>query len=470
MSTKTPLSDASDTCKLSAVAMSARFAKGDLTPLDATREALARAEAINPKFNAFRVIHGEAALAMAAASTERWKAGRPLSAIDGIPTTLKDAVYVKDWVMRWGSRITPNTPCERDSPAVRRLRDAGAVFLGVTTMPEFGFKVMADSPLTGTTRNPWNPDLSPAGSSSGAAVAAATGAGTLHLGSDGGGSIRMPASMTGVVGLKPTFGRVASYPPSPFGTLSHIGPLTRSVEDAALMIEIMAGRDIDDWLQSPGELPSMALQEGTLKGARVGYWSKSYDGDVHPEVAAAVKQAAHDLEKLGARIEPFTPPPEDLREMFGTLWFALSANRVAAMPPGLVAACDHRFVEDANLGKEISAAKYVEADLRRVKFGIAMDRLLSEFDLVISPTTAVPAFAAEDQMPLELFIERTINSNCFTFPINASQQPAISVPCGMTKDGRPIGLQIIGPRGGEGRVMSAARDYTRAHPWATLAT
>jgi aspartyl-tRNA(Asn)/glutamyl-tRNA(Gln) amidotransferase subunit A len=210
---------------------------------------------LQERFNAFSLIDADAALAIAKESTARWRSGAPLSGIDGVPTTIKDIVWVKDRAVRYGSRTTSTTPCTQDAPSVKRLRAGGAVLIGLTTTPEFGWKAITDSPLTGVTRNPWNPKMTPGGSSGGAVVAAATGAGVLHIGTDGGGSIRIPSSLTGMVGLKPTFGRVAAYPPSAFGTVAHIGPIGRSAEDAAAMLGVIAGRDIEDWNQGVGELP-----------------------------------------------------------------------------------------------------------------------------------------------------------------------------------------------------------------------
>src|SRR5215472_5720547 len=261
------LTDANELCRLGVGQLTAGFSSGRFTPLEVAQATLARAEQVQERFNAFSLIDVDGALAMAKESTARWRSGTPLSSVDGVPTTIKDIVWVKDWAVRYGSRTTSTTPCSQDAPSVKRLRAAGAVLIGLTTTPEFGWKAITDSPLTGVTRNPWNPKMTPGGSSGGAVVAAATGAGVLHIGTDGGGSIRIPSSLTGVVGLKPTFGRVAAYPPSAFGTVAHIGPIGRSAEDAAAMLGVMAGRDIDDWNQGVGELPPLVLK-GAFSRAR----------------------------------------------------------------------------------------------------------------------------------------------------------------------------------------------------------
>lgn len=462
MTSRNPLADADELCRSSVAQLVAGFSTGKFTPLDAAKAALARAEQVQRRFNAFTLIDTEAALAMAAESTDRWQSGAPRSGIDGVPTTIKDIVWVKGRVVRYGSRTTTTQPCPQDAPSVKRLRAAGATLIGLTTTPEFGWKAITDSPLTGLTRNPWNPEVTPGGSSGGAVVAAATGAGVLHIGTDGGGSIRIPSSLTGVVGLKPTFGRVAANPPSAYGTVAHIGPIARSAEDAAAMLAAMAGRDLDDWNQGPGELPPLALVDGVLRGARIGFWSKPPVGGVDAEVAAAVEKAASSLEKLGAHIEPIDLPQADLGEIFRVHWLAGAANRLAAAPADLVHLCDPGFVEAAQAGASILASTLVAAQVRRAAFGSAMDNLLAKFDFIISPATPIPAFAVGPEVPRDVVHARAIHSGSFAYPINLSQQPALSTPCGMTSAGLPIGLQIVGARGADAKVLSAAREFERA--------
>jgi amidase/aspartyl-tRNA(Asn)/glutamyl-tRNA(Gln) amidotransferase subunit A len=334
--------------------------------------------------------------------------------------------------------------------------------IGLTTTPEFGWKAITDSPLTGVTRNPWNPKVTPGGSSGGAVVAAATGAGVLHIGTDGGGSIRIPSSLTGMVGLKPTFGRVAAYPPSAFGTVAHIGPIGRSAEDAAAMLGVIAGRDIEDWNQGVGELPPLVLREGVLKGAQIGLWTKPPYGVVDSEVAAAVAKAVRLLENLGAHVDPIELPGEDLGETFRVHWYSGAANRFAAVPTDLVHLCDPGFVALAQAGAAIPASALAAAHLRRAAFGAAMDKLLAKLDFIVSPATAIPAFQVGPEVPGDVILDRGVNAGSFAFPINLSQQPAVSTPCGLTAAGLPIGLQFVGARGADAKVLSAVRDFERA--------
>ncbi len=453
------LADANELCRLGVAELSAGFSAGKFTPLEVAQATLARAEQVQERLNAFSLIDAEAALAMATESAARWRSGAPLSPIDGVPTTIKDIVWIKDRAVRYGSRTTSTQPCTQDAPSVKRLRAAGAVFIGITTTPEFGWKAITESPLTGMTRNPWNPQMTPGGSSGGAVVAAATGAGVLHIGTDGGGSIRIPCSLTGVVGLKPTFGRVAAYPPSAFGTVAHIGPIARSAEDAAAMLNVMAGRDIDDWNQGVGELPPLEWTHGVLKGARIGLWTTPPRGEVDSEVAAAVAKAAGRLENLGAHVEPIELPGEDLAGIFRTHWYAGAANRFAAVPAELAHLCDPGFVAVAEAGSTILASALVAAQGRRAAFGAAMDNLLAKLDFIVSPATPIPAFVVGPEIPGDVILDRSINAGSFAFPINLSQQPAVSTPCGLTAAGLPIGLQFVGARGADGKVLSATRDF-----------
>jgi aspartyl-tRNA(Asn)/glutamyl-tRNA(Gln) amidotransferase subunit A len=459
-----PSVDADPLCQLSAIELSVAYASRAVSPVEAAKAALARAEEINPKFNAFTLIDHEAALARAKESEARWQRQEPLSPVDGVPTTLKDVVWVEGWSTRYGSHVVDATPHKEDSPAVALLRRAGAVFIGQTTTPEFGWKAITDSALCGITRNPWNPEMSPGGSSGGAAVAAVTGAGALHLGSDGGGSIRVPASFTGIVGLKPTFGRVPAYPASAFGTVSHIGPMARSVADAEVMLAAMSGRDLRDWSQGAGVLEPLGPRRGVLAGARIGYWSKPAAGFVDKEVGERVGAAVRLLEALGAHVDAIDLPGTDLLEIFYKHWFSSSASRLAAVPVERHKEVDPGFLAVAAAGATYDAKSLVAAQMKRAEFGVAMDQLLADFDFVVSPGCAIPAFTAGLEVPTGSGLTRWIEWAGFNFPINLSQQPACVVPCGLTSAGLPVGLQFVGARGADARVLAAAGDFQEAHP------
>src|SRR5687767_5954180 len=281
-----------DLCALGATELLDAFRKKTLSPVDVARAVLARIEKLNPVLNAFCLV-SENSLQEAKESEARWSAGQPRGLLDGVPVSIKDIILTKGWPTLRGSKtVDPKGPWNDDAPVTARLREHGAVLLGKTTTPELGHKGVTDSPLTGITRNPWNPAMTPGGSSGGAAVAAATGMGALHVGTDGGGSIRIPASFTGIFGLKPSFGRVPAYPLSPFGTVAHVGPMTRTVTDAALMLNVLAQPDARDWHALPYDARDWrsGLERG-LKGVRIAYSPDLGYARVDAEVAAIVRQA-----------------------------------------------------------------------------------------------------------------------------------------------------------------------------------
>jgi aspartyl-tRNA(Asn)/glutamyl-tRNA(Gln) amidotransferase subunit A len=456
-----PLADADDLCRLTAVALADLYAKGAVSPVEVTRATLARAEVAQSRFNAFVRIEHEAALAAAALSEQRWRLGKPLGPLDGIPTTIKDIVWVKGGRARYGSRA-PGTECAEDAPSVALLRAAGAVFLGITTTPEFGWKALTDSPLTGLTRNPWNADLTPGGSSGGAAVAAATGAGALHLGTDGGGSIRIPSAFTGIVGHKPTFSRVPAYPASAFGTVAHIGPMARTVGDARLMLQVMSARDYRDWYQNPLAFAAVdTVPAAEVKGLRFGVWDRPPGGGVDAPVAAAFARVLARLEQAGAVLESVDlPPEEDLLGLFHLHWFSGAAARLAMLPASAMADIDPGLREIAAEGETISAVALIRAQNRRAAFGAAFDRLLAGYDAILSPACAVLPFAVGAEVPAGSGFNRWTEWAGFSYPVNLAQAPAAVIRSEVLSQGLsqglPVGLQIIGPRGEDGRVLAIA--------------
>jgi len=453
-----PLRDAPELCKLGAIELRQAYSSGSLSPVEVIDATLTRAEQINPQFNAFTFIDKTGARQAARESEKRWQAGEPLSPADGIPTTLKDIVWVNGWSVRYGSTTTPATPFDKDAPSVARLRAAGAVFIGQTTTPELGWKAVTDSRLTGITRNPWHAEKTPGGSSGGAAVAAATGAGVFHLGTDGGGSIRIPAAFTGIAGLKPSFGRVPAYPASAFGTVAHIGPMARSAADLLLMLRCMSGRDLMDWYQPAVELPALDSVENTLQGARIGYWSTPPFGATAANVKQVIDKALRRIEANDVSIEPIELPGKNLLELFQRHWFAGAAARFSIIPEAKWCNIDPGFLDIARIGQRYSAVDLQTAHSQRAEFGVQMDCLLDEFDFIVSPAAALTAFDAGLEVPTDSGLERWTQWAGFSYPINLSQHPACVIPCALSDDLLPVGLQIIGARGHDARVLSAAID------------
>ena len=448
------LDQADPLCRMGAEELAAAYRQGTLSPVEVTRACLTRAEEIDPVFNAFTFLDHEGALETAKASETRWAAGAPLSKVDGVPATIKDIVWVKGWPARFGSLVTSDAPQPEDAPSVRLMRDAGIVFLGQTTTPEFGWKAVTDSNAFGITRNPHNPDMTSGGSSGGAAIAAALGAGVFQLGTDGGGSIRIPSAFCGITGLKPTFSRVPAYPASPFGTVAHIGPMCRNVRDAAAMLKAMSGRDRRDWNQGEGTLAPLEDAVTSIRGSRIGYWTVPPAGRVDDEVAVLVDSQVKRLEAAGAAIEAFELPAQGLLETFHVHWFSGAAARLAPFGPEEREKIDPGLRTIAETGAGYDAKALVAAQVARAEYGARMDMALAEFDFIVSPAVTVPAFGAGLEVPAGSGLQRWTEWASFSFPINLSQQPAGVVPCGRTSAGLPVGLQIIGARGQDARVLS----------------
>jgi aspartyl-tRNA(Asn)/glutamyl-tRNA(Gln) amidotransferase subunit A len=458
----------------SASELAREFKRRKLSPVEATNAALQRIERLNPRINAFNLVDADRALAAARASERRWAKRQPLSPIDGVPTSIKDLVLTKGWPTLRGSRtVDPNQPWTEDAPCVARLREAGAVLLGKTTTPEYGWKGATDSPLTGVTRNPWNRKLTPGGSSGGASAALAAGMGTLAIGTDGGGSIRIPASFAGVVGLKAAFGRVAAYPPSVFGTVSHTGPMTRTVPDAAQMLNVIAKPDARDWTALPYDARDWTRGiEAGIKGLRIAYSPTLGYAQVRPEVASVVETAVKRLAKLGARVKQVDPEMPDPRRCFQTLWWSGAGQAFRGLTPERFKLLEPALRKVVKTGQRVSLETYLTATQTRVQIAAALKHFIGEkHDLLVTPTVAVPAFEVRRLYPEGEpgSEEKWVDWTPFTFPFNLSQQPACSVPCGFTPDGLPVGLQIVGPMFREDLVLRAARAYERAHPERTLA-
>jgi aspartyl-tRNA(Asn)/glutamyl-tRNA(Gln) amidotransferase subunit A len=434
----------------------------ELSPVDASEALLERIEILDPAVNAFCHLDPEDTLAQARASESRHVAGQARGPLDGVPVAIKDLFATRGWPMLRGSRLTdPDQDWTYEAPSVARLREAGAVLIGKTTTPEFGWKGLTDNPLTGITRNPWDLSKTPGGSSGGSAAALASGMAPLALGTDGGGSIRIPGAFTGVVGLKPTFGRVPNAPMSPFGTVAHAGPMARTVADANLLFRTLAVYDVKDWTA----LPDRAVEsepETSVAGLRVMFSLTLGHVEVDPEVSALVTQAAEILSSLGADVIAADPGIADARSIWETLWYAGAAALVAGLDPERLDEVDAGLIEIAAAGRELSALDYLAAFSRRVDLAVAFGRTLSDYDLLVTPTIPIPAFQAGAEVPPGWPERRWQSWSPFSLPFNLSQQPAATVPCGLTKEGLPVGLQIVAAKHRDDLVWRAAAAYEAA--------
>jgi aspartyl-tRNA(Asn)/glutamyl-tRNA(Gln) amidotransferase subunit A len=455
-----------DLAMLTATKLLAAYRQRSLSPVEVTHACLDRIEALDSRLNAFVLVDGDAALETARASEARWVRNEPMGLIDGIPATLKDLVLTRGWPTLRGSKaISPDQPWEEDAPATARLREQGAVLLGKTTTPELGFKGVTDSPLTGITRNPWAPDRTPGGSSGGAAVAAATGMGILHIGTDGGGSIRIPASFTGIFGLKPTFGRVPAYPMSPFGTVAHVGPMTRTVADAALMLRVLARPDPRDWQTVPYADEDFAAQlDAGVTGLRIAYAPTLNSAAVNPEVAALVLRAVENFEELGASVEEVTLDMPGVADVFHKHWAAGAATVLAGFTDEQKRMMDPDLLTFGIQGEAISLLEYQQAVLARGRYGMQMNVFHQHYDLLLMPTMPIPAFTAGNQFPGADTGGDWVDWTPLTYPFNLTQQPAASIPCGMTAAGLPVGLQIVGQKYRDDLVLRAARAFETLFP------
>lgn len=458
-----------DLGQMTAAQLASLFASGAASPVEAARASLARIEKFEPQVNAFAHVVPEMALAMARESEARWKKGAPLSPIDGAPTTIKELTPVKGIPWRRGSITGETTPSKTEALIVERLKAAGVSILGTTTSPEFGWKGLTHGPYTGDTVTPWRTDRCSGGSSGGAAVAAALNMGVLHEGSDAAGSIRIPASFSGCFGIKPTFGWLPSDGPTGLFELAHRGPLTRTVEDAALFLNATAGPSAKTlYGYCPTPVPNWAtgIEDASVKGLRIGYSRNLGYAKVAPAVAEAVERAAKRMAELGAVVEEVDPgfpcPQDDLL----TLWYAAEAFTLDKVSPteeqrkGM----DQAFLRICGIGAKIDAISFIKAQQVRAQLKTVMAAFHETYDALLLPTMPITAFEAGMDFPGGVEGKDWTDWSPFTYPFNMTEQPATSIPCGFDEMGLPIGLQFVGPRYRDDIVLRMAAAYQAAFP------
>ncbi len=454
-----------DPALMTAEAMLGEFAAGTLTPIEALQAVTERVARLNSRINAFAVMNPDA-LRSAGESTARWRAGRPLGALDGVPTTVKDLIDIAGLPTRRGSRLSSPAPATEDAPTVLGLKAAGAVIIGKTTTTEYGWKSPGDCPLHGITRNPWNTDYTTGGSSSGAGAACAAGFGPLHIGTDAGGSIRIPAAWCGAVGLKPSFGRVPQWPLGAFASVAVAGPITRTVRDAALMLGALARHDMRDPFCLPDDNRNWldGIEDG-VAGLRVAVLrTPGFDAPVDEDGIAAVEQAAGLLADAGAHVEITDAGLPDVRHIFGRIWGVALARLVDGIPEDRRHLLDHGLLEVAADANQVSAMEFMDAEAMRIAASHAMARLHLRYDLVLCPCVPNGPMLA-DAPTVDPVRALWTNWAPWTFAFNLTRQPAITVPMGANALGLPRSVQLAAPMYRDDLVLRAARALEVAQPF-----
>ena len=410
------------------------------SPVDVARATLDAIDRWNPLVNAYCYLDRSLTLQQAAQSEARWMAGASLGPLDGIPYGVKDLLLVRGLPTGYGSSAARVAQAAQDdAPAVARMREAGAVLMGKTTTSEFGWKGTADSPLTGVTRNIWDFSLTSGGSSGGAATALAAGMGTLQIGTDGGGSTRIPASFCGVTGMKASFGGVPAWPAGPMLTLSNVGPMARNVADLKNLLCVMMQPDPRDWNSVP--LPRhVRAPVKSLQGLRIGL---HLDDRCSPCVRAVIMAAVEKLQGQGAHIVPAELPLADAKDLICAHWEAGTAWLVKQVPAQQRCLVDEGLRRVASRGEQNSLPDYYQALIGRQKLGEAMLRHFAQFDLVLTPTVPILPFEAGLDAPGDAASQNWLDWNPYTYPFNLTRQPAISLPAGISASGLPVGLQLV---------------------------
>ncbi|MDX1804024.1 MAG: amidase [Alcanivorax sp.] len=452
---------------MSAQALKAAYQAGDLSPVDVSNALLDHIERHDQALNAWCLIDRDTTLAWARESEQRYQKKQPRGLLDGVPVAIKDVFFTPMWPTVKGSRtIDPATTLNKRSPAVAALERHGYVPLGKTTTPEFGWKGVTDSPLCGATNNPWNPTKTAGGSSGGSAAAVAAGMAPLALGTDAGGSIRIPAGFCGIVGFKPTFGEVPHWPASPFGSLAHAGPMTRTVGDAALMMNVLSEADARDSQAAPRRrVDYLASLDQPLRGLRIAVSATLGYVDVQADIERAVRDAAERFRDLGATVSEVDPGFSKPLAAFSHLFYSGAANAMRDLGASKRQQMDPALVEVASKAEQLSMLDYLGANNERMALSERMALFHTKYDLLITPTLPISAFDTNREVPVDWPSTRWPTWTPFTYPFNMTGQPALSLPLGLAEDGLPMALQIVGGRFCDDKVLAAGHAFEQAQPF-----
>lgn len=441
------------------------FKAKHFSPLEVLDAKLTRIDECEPVLNAFRLVDKRRARRAAKASTDRWMRGRPQGLLDGVPVAIKDVTETRGWPTLNGSlAIDPKGPWQEDAIVVERFRAHGAVIVGKTETPEFAWWGVTESELHGRTKNPWNPAWTPGGSSGGSAAAVASGMVAIATGTDSGGSIRGPASFCNIVGVKPTFGRVPIWPPSPMMMMEHCGPLTRGVQDAALALNVMAGFDPRDGYAMIEAAPDfLDGLERNVRGLKIGFSPDLGIAGMDPVVARIVGTSKRVFKDLGAGVANAKLDLGEARRRSDALFDPLALRVVSGLGRRRALISNPALKRAAESGAKANVLSFLEGEAWRRDLRARMAEFHTRYDLLIAPTLAAPPFDASSDTPPG-WKSKDSDFMSTTVPFDLTGQPAISVPCGFTADGGPVGLQIIGPVGSDALVLRAARAYEKANP------
>jgi aspartyl-tRNA(Asn)/glutamyl-tRNA(Gln) amidotransferase subunit A len=464
--------------QFSATEMLVAFKNKNLSPVDVVQASFARIKALDPEINAFCVLNEQAALDAAKLSEERWFHGQPTGALDGVPVAIKDLILTKGLpTLRGSLSIEPGQAWDVDAPVTKRLAEAGAVLIGKTTTPEFGWRATTDSVLQGITRNPHNLELTPGGSSGGSAAAVAANMVPLAVGTDGGGSIRIPAAFTGTVGIKAHYGRVPAHPISPMGNVAHLGPHARTVADAALMLRVMSQADhpdYKDWTAMPAPAKSWLKLEPAqrgLQGLRIAFSPNlGYVDYVAPEIQAAILRAAKICEAAGAIVEQPNLDLPDSHGAFCVHWFSSARQFAHRLLPNQFDRLDQGLQAMVNHAERYTLVDYLDAQAMRTTLSLRMADLLSRYDVLLTPATAVLPFEVGQVNPTHPKAKEFLPDDWtwwtpFSFPFNLTQQPALVQNCAWVSASHspnaklPVGLQWVVANHREDMVVAVAAAF-----------
>lgn len=455
---------------MSAQALKAAYQTGALSPVEVSTALLDHIEQHDGALNAWCLIDRDTTLEWARASEKRYRDGQTLGLLDGVPVAVKDVFLTPMWPTLKGSKtINGNNTLDKRSPAVAALERHGYIPLGKTTTPEFGWKGVTDSPLCGPTNNPWDPTKTAGGSSGGSAAAVSAQMAPLALGTDAGGSIRIPAGFCGIVGHKPTCREVPHWPASPFGSLAHAGPMARSVADTALMMNVLTEADPRDSQAAPRRgIDYLAALQQPMKGVRIALSPSLGYVDVQQDIEVAVREAGRLFESLGATVNEVDPGFSNPLAAFSHLFYSGAANAMRDLGERQRNLMDPALVEVASKAESLSMLDYLGAVNERTALCERMAQFHTRYDLLLTPCLPIDAFTTNREVPEDWPSTRWPTWTPFSYPFNLTGQPALSVPLGLTRKGLPMGLQIVGARFDDARVLAAGHAFEQAHPFTPL--